>query len=94
MFIISLSYQVPLENVDALISDHVDNLNEQYLKGYFVLSGRKEPRTGGLIISTLNDRDKLNEVLQQDPFYKEKIASYDVTEFVPTKASEALTFLI
>ena len=94
MFIISLTYQVPLENVDGFIPEHVDYLNEQYAKGYFILSGRKEPRTGGVIISTISDRGKLNDVLAQDPFHREGLASYEVTEIVPTMSSERLEFLI
>lgn len=94
MFLISLTYQVPLEKIDSFIPKHVDYLNEQYAKGYFILSGRKEPRIGGVIISTISDRDKLNDVLAQDPFYREGLASYEVTEIVPTKASEKLEFLV
>ncbi|MCW8335889.1 GTP cyclohydrolase [Vibrio sp. SCSIO 43135] len=94
MFIVSLTYQVPLEQVDAFIAEHVEYLDEQYAKGHFILSGRKEPRTGGIIISTVRDRNKLNEVLAQDPFHREGLASYEVTEMVPTKASERLGFLV
>ena len=94
MFIISLTYQVPLEKVDDFIPEHVDYLNEQYAKGHFILSGRKEPRTGGVIISTIVDRNKLNDVIALDPFHRKGLASYEVTEIVPTKASEKLEFLV
>ncbi|WP_052878365.1 YciI family protein [Vibrio coralliirubri] len=94
MFIISLTYQVSLEEIDAFIPEHVDYLNEQYAKGYFILSGRKEPRTGGVIISTISDRNELNEVLALDPFNREGLANYEVTEIVPTKASNSLKFLV
>ena len=94
MFIVSLTYLVPLEQVDAFIPEHVSYLNEQYAKGHFILSGRKEPRTGGVIISTISDRKKLNDVLAEDPFHREGLASYEVTEIVPTKASEKLAFLL
>ncbi|OHU86657.1 MULTISPECIES: YciI family protein [Pseudoalteromonas] len=94
MFIISLAYRVPLSEVDRFIPEHIDYLNEQYQQGHFILSGRKEPRTGGVIISTIEDRQKLNNVLAQDPFYREGLASYDITEMVPTKSSEQLAFLV
>ncbi|CDU08115.1 conserved hypothetical protein [Vibrio coralliirubri] len=94
MFIICLTYQVSLEEIDAFIPEHVDYLNEQYAKGYFILSGRKEPRTGGVIISTISDRNELNEVLALDPFNREGLAYYEVTEIVPTKASNSLKFLV
>ena len=94
MFIISLTYQVPLEQIDAFIPQHVEYLNQQYTKGNFILSGRKEPRTGGVIISTIRDRQQLDDVLAQDPFHREGLASYDITEVIPTKASQELEFLI
>ncbi|CAM4159834.1 YciI family protein [Pseudoalteromonas byunsanensis] len=94
MFIISLTYQVPLAEVDRFIPEHIDYLNEQYAKGYFILSGRKEPRTGGVIISSISERQVLNQVLAQDPFYREGLASYEITEIVPTKSSKQLAFLI
>ncbi|BFM13099.1 YciI family protein [Simiduia litorea] len=94
MFIISLTYIKPLEVVDQFISAHSEYLNEQYRLGHFQLSGRKEPRTGGVIIATVESRGVLENILAQDPFYREKVASYDVTEFVPSRSSEALAFLV
>ncbi|TMO83557.1 YciI family protein [Pseudoalteromonas spongiae] len=94
MFIISLTYQVPLNKVDKFIPEHIEYLNAQYEKGHFILSGRKEPRTGGVIISTINDRKTLERELAHDPFYRENIASYEITEVTPTKAATELKFLI
>ncbi|WP_298769071.1 YciI family protein [uncultured Shewanella sp.] len=94
MFIVSLTYIKPIEKVDPFISEHVHFLNEQYQLGHFQLSGRKEPRTGGVIIATVKDRATLDQILTQDPFHREHLASYEVTEIVPTKSSQALTFLI
>ncbi|SJL84537.1 YciI family protein [Vibrio palustris] len=94
MFIISLDYQVPLEEVNRFIPEHIDYLNEQYDLGHFQLSGRKNPRTGGVILATLKDRKVLEEILTQDPFHRENIATYQVTEITPTKASKELAFLL
>ncbi|WP_086480268.1 YciI family protein [Oceanospirillum sanctuarii] len=94
MFIISLSYQVPLDEVDRFIPEHIEYLNEQYSKGHFILSGRKEPRTGGVIIAKVDSREMLNDILAQDPFHREGLASYEVTEVIPTKAGENLEFLL
>ncbi|ATD01496.1 YciI family protein [Pseudoalteromonas spongiae] len=94
MFIISLTYQVPLKEVDKFIPEHIEYLNAQYKQGHFILSGRKKPRTGGVIISTINDRKTLERELAHDPFYRENIASYEITEVIPTKAATELKFLI
>ena len=94
MFIVSLTYIKPLEEVDHFIPEHVDFLNKQYQLGHFQLSGRKKPRTGGVIIATVENRSKLDQIITQDPFYRENLASYEVTEIVPTKSSQALKFLV
>ncbi len=94
MFIISLEYQVPIEEVDCFMAEHVEYLNEHYALGHFQLSGRKNPRTGGVIISMVNDRQALDEILKKDPFYLNNITRYDVVEVIPTKAVKALEFLL
>ncbi|WP_200911102.1 hypothetical protein [Pseudoalteromonas sp. P1-9] len=53
-----------------------------------------EPRTGGVIISAITDRKTLERELTRDPFYRENIASYEITEVIPTKAANELKFLI
>lgn len=94
MFIVSLTYTAPMENVDKLIAAHNEFLNEQYSLGHFQLSGRKEPRTGGVILATVKERAELEQILAQDPFRREKLANYEVTEIVPSKSSRALAFLV
>ncbi|WHI48574.1 YciI family protein [Microbulbifer sp. JMSA004] len=94
MFIVSLTYIKPLEEVDKFISEHIEFLNKYYDLGYFQLSGRKEPRTGGVILVTIDSRSSLDQILKQDPFYREGLANYDMIQIIPTKSSRELEFLI
>ena len=94
MYIVSLSYKAPLQDVDRFIPEHVEFLDEQYRLGHFQLSGRKVPRTGGVILATVASRAALQQILARDPFHREQLADYDVMEIVPTKSSEALAFLL
>lgn len=94
MFIVSITYTSDLSEIDKYLDEHVIYLDKQYKQGNFLLSGRKEPRTGGVIISTVSSRNELDEVLSEDPFYREKLANYDITEIVPTKASSELEHLL
>lgn len=93
MYIIELTYKVSLDRVDSFLESHVDYLNEQYELGHFQASGRKVPRTGGIIFSTLSDRNKLEAIIDKDPFKINNLADYTVTEFVPSKTSEEFNFL-
>jgi len=84
MFIVSLTYIVKLEKVDKLLPLHVDYLKKQYEKGNFIASGRKIPRTGGIILSKLNNLEKLQNILNEDPFKTNDVAKYDIQEFIPS----------
>lgn len=85
MYVIVLTYKRPLEDVDAFLADHVAFLDAQYEAGVFVVSGRRHPRVGGVILATSVERDVLERILETDPFKREGIADYEVIEFVPTK---------
>ncbi|MDD2358385.1 MAG: YciI family protein [Thiovulaceae bacterium] len=87
MFIISLTYLVPLEEVDKHLADHVDYLKEQYTLGNFIVSGRKVPRSGGIIFSKMDSLEKLQAVLEKDPFKIANLATYEIQEFIPTMTS-------
>jgi uncharacterized protein YciI len=80
MFVINLHYIVPLEKLDAHMGDHVKFLKHCYKKNVFVASGRKVPRTGGIILA-LGTKEEIEEIISEDPFYKHKLAEFTVTEF-------------
>ena len=50
MFLFHLTYVKPLEEIERLLPAHIQFLDEFYAKGKFLCSGRKEPRTGGVIL--------------------------------------------
>ena len=83
MFVVSIEYKVEFEKIDPLIDEHFDFLHKYYEKDLFVVSGRKEPRTGGIIIVKNERRTLVEEVIKEDPFYREKVADYEITEFIP-----------
>lgn len=94
MFIILLTYKVPLIRIDEEIENHVYFLKEQYALGYFQASGRKVPRTGGIILSQMKDKSKLEIIIHKDPFYINGLADYEIIEFAPSMTSDEFKFLI
>ncbi len=88
MFIISLNYKCQLEEVDQHLEAHVAYLKHEYSKGNFIVSGRKIPRTGGIILSNVKTKSDLEAILAKDPFYQAGIAEYDITEFIPSMVAE------
>lgn len=85
MFAYNLTYQKPLEEVDAFLSAHRAFLDEQYQLGHFICSGVKTPRIGGFILVNLPDLATAKSVMEQDPFYQNGIAKYELIEFTPSK---------
>lgn len=81
MFIIDLNYIVPLEELDEHMADHVKYLSKYYKKNIFVASGRKVPRTGGIILALASSKEAVEKLIKEDPFYKHELAEFTVTEF-------------
>jgi len=92
MFVVSLNYKVPLEQVDAHIEDHIAWLKQAYAKGMFLASGRKVPRDGGVILAK-GDRAALEDELTRDPFHQHDLADYHIPEFDPVMVADGLEAL-
>lgn len=88
MFIFSLTYVKPISEVERFLSEHIQFLDEHYEKRLFLCSGRKVPRTGGIILCNCRNMEDAKAIMEKDPFYKEKIAKYEVIEFIPSKSSD------
>ena len=85
MFIVNLTYIKPLEEVEKHLQQHIIFLEQHYKKGYFIASGRKNPRTGGIILAKANHKKLIQEIITQVPFYQNEIAQYDIIEFEASK---------
>jgi uncharacterized protein YciI len=94
MFLVLLNYIQPLEEIDRLIAGHRAFLERHYASGHFLLSGRQDPRTGGVILARAQDRAELEAILAQDPFSIAGAADYTIVAFVPTMAADQLAFLM
>lgn len=82
MFIISLHYKAPLDQLDAHMNEHMKFLRECYKENLFLTSGRQVPRTGGIIVAVGKSKEAMEELMRQDPFCKHGLAEFTVTEFL------------
>jgi uncharacterized protein YciI len=85
MFIINLTYIIPLEEVEPFMDEHIAFITAQYDAGHFLMSGRKNPRTGGIILAKANSPEEIHRIMNQDPFIINKVASYDIIDFQPNR---------
>lgn len=93
MFIVSLNYIKELEEVDKYLDAHIAYLKGEYVSGNFIASGRKIPRTGGVILSRVKTKRELEEIIERDPFFQSGIAEYDITEFTPSMVADEYLIL-
>ena len=90
MFIISLTYTAELAQIEQHLAARRQFLDRYYQAGVFLFSGRKEPRTGGIIIAQAAGRDEVERIISEDPFRQAGIADYAITEFIPSKTAPDL----
>lgn len=83
VFVVILDYVASLDEVDRLLPDHVSWLNANYEAGLFLASGRREPRTGGVILAS-GARDAVESALAKDPFALGGVARHTLIEFHPS----------
>ena len=94
MFILHLTYLVPINEVEKYLQAHREHLDYYYKQGLLIASGPLSPRTGGVIIAAKMELAKLDKILREDPFTLAGIAEYQVMEFTPVKHCAALAALI
>ena len=89
MFVIELIYKADLKDVDACMPAHMSFLKKHYAAGTFLVSGRKIPRDGGIILAVGDDRASIEAIVNEDPFVARGLADYRVIEFrVSQKADD------
>ena len=88
MFVIELVYTAPLTEIDAHMRAHVEFLNKYYAAGNFLVSGRKIPRDGGIIIAVGKSRDEIEKIIAEDPCHARGLAEFRIIEF---RASQRAT---
>lgn len=81
MFIIELIYKADLTAIDAQMKAHVAFLKKYYASGHFLVSGRKIPRDGGIILAVGKDRAEIEAIVRQDPFLLHDLAEVRIVEF-------------
>jgi uncharacterized protein YciI len=81
MFVIELIYKAALEEIDAHMGAHMKFLRKYYASGNFLVSGRKVPREGGIILAVGKSRDEIVSIAREDPFCRHGLADFRVIEF-------------
>src|SRR5438876_4221345 len=90
MFVIELIYKAPLAEIDAAMAAHVKFLKKYYAAGNFLVSGRKIPRDGGIIVATGGSREEIESIVREDPFCARGLAEFRIIEFRASQRADDL----
>ena len=88
MFVIELIYKADLSEIDAYMAAHVVFLKKFYAAGNFLVSGRKIPRDGGIILAVGKSRQQIEAIAQEDPFVAHGLADVRIIEFRASQRAE------
>jgi uncharacterized protein YciI len=94
MFVIELTYKAPLADIDASMRAHVKFLKKYYAAGNFLVSGRKIPRDGGIILAVGDSRQTIEAIAREDPFHVRGLADVRVIEFRASQRADDIQGLI
>jgi uncharacterized protein YciI len=81
MFVIEVTYKAHLTEIDAHMAAHVTFLKKYYASGNFLVSGRKIPRDGGIILAVGKNRRSIEAIIEEDPFFEHGLAEFRIIEF-------------
>jgi uncharacterized protein YciI len=94
MFVIELTYKVELTEIDAHMKAHMAYLNKHYAAGTFLVSGRKIPREGGIILAVGDSKERVEAIVREDPFVSRGLADFRLIEFRPSQRAKSVDALI
>ncbi len=94
MFILELTYKADLAEIDAAMKEHMAFVRTHYAAGTFVVSGRKVPRDGGIIVAVGADRSAIEAIANDDPFVQKGLADVRIIEFRASQHAKNIGDLI
>ena len=93
LVVVTLEYKVGTNVIDALRPAHLAWLKQGLADGRLLLSGRKIPVTGGMLI-VRGTIDEVRAWCASDPFTVEDVAEYEYFQFEPSMAAPGLEALL
>ncbi|MBS1665260.1 MAG: hypothetical protein JST68_29715 [Bacteroidetes bacterium] len=73
-----------------MLEKHTVYLDKHIAAGDFLMAGRQEPRTGGIIIARGKNLAAIERITRTDPFVKGGLASVDIVEFKGSRVADGM----
>jgi uncharacterized protein YciI len=93
MYLITITYTQPLEAVERVLEAHRQYLRDAPLASRIVMTGRRRPATGGLVVLRADRLEDVEAFVQADPYFIENVAAFDIVEFDVAQVASGLELL-
>ncbi|WP_291425019.1 YciI family protein [Deinococcus sp.] len=90
LWIIESTYLKSGDELAAVTPLHRAWLDQHYISGVFLTSGRKADGSGGVIVAQAGSEQQLRDIFRDDPFVKQGCSEYRYTAFTPVKRGRML----
>ncbi|MFF9623917.1 YciI family protein [Streptomyces griseosporeus] len=90
MFIVTVTYTAPLDEVDRWRPAHDDWLRHLIAQRSLVVAGRQVPLVGGVYLAPEMPAEELDSLLATDPYVLHGVATHNVLEFTPLLVATGL----
>ncbi len=92
MFLVLTTYRVEFELDDPRVEAHRQFLRDQAAQGRVLLSGPRNPRTGGVTVFDVETEAELRGILSQDTMRQADMIDDQIFEFSAVIAAERQHF--
>lgn len=90
MYLVFVNYLKPEEQVAPVRRAHYEFADRHFSSGEFVLGGRRSPGDGGFILVRALGRDRVQEIMSQDPYLEAEVAEHELIELQPARVQPAI----
>ena len=78
IFVVLLTYQVPLERIMEAVPAHRQYLSAYYEQETILFSGMLASQQGGMLVMRAPQKQEVEQLIHNDPFYLQGLASYEI----------------
>ncbi|MFE2169813.1 YciI family protein [Streptomyces sp. NPDC059447] len=90
MFVVTVTYTAPLDEVDRWRPAHGDWLKQLISRQLLLVAGRRIPLVGGVYLVPRMASGELDALLATDPYVLNGVATHSVVEFTPLLVAAGL----
>jgi uncharacterized protein YciI len=89
-FLVFIQYMVTVDVLGDNVRLHREFLQTGYDRGWLLMSGPREPKSGGVVIARAPSLEELKDFFNDDPYRVKGLAFHEFIEFNPVKSQPFL----